>query len=99
MANADVVIGRITFLRVHEVGTGFGPRSDFLDAECVGKVHSAPEHAFGFQLRVEGPNGDTHRGMLDLLREAYFHDRTVRIEYFIEPGKKNGRIFRVNVGG
>ncbi len=27
--------GRITFLRVHDVGTGFGPPTDFLDVEVV----------------------------------------------------------------
>lgn len=83
---AEAAIGKITFLRVHEVGTGFGPPSDFLDVECVIKLHSAPDNAFGFQLRNDA-NGDTHRGMLGLLREAFFHERSVRIEYFIEPGK------------
>lgn len=33
-ARADLVqsSGKITFLRVHDVGTGFGPPTDFIDA-------------------------------------------------------------------
>jgi hypothetical protein len=35
--------GRITFLRVHDLGTGFGPPNDFLDVEAVIQLDSQPE--------------------------------------------------------
>ena len=43
--------GRITFLRVHDVGTGFGPPSDFIDVEVVVQINTKPGESFGFQLR------------------------------------------------
>jgi hypothetical protein len=39
---------------------------------------------------------DTHRGMLDLYI-AFSYYGLMHVENFIESGKKNGRIFRVNV--
>jgi hypothetical protein len=30
--------GKITFLRVNEVGTGYGPASDNIDAEAIAKL-------------------------------------------------------------
>jgi CARDB len=43
-----VAAGQLTFLRVHDIGTGFGPAIDPLDAEVVVKVDSEPLKAFGF---------------------------------------------------
>jgi hypothetical protein len=34
--------GRITFLRAHDVGTGFGPPDDLIDVEAVVKLDSRP---------------------------------------------------------
>jgi hypothetical protein len=36
-ATADLIEsrGKVTFLRVHDVGTGFGPPSDFIDVDVV----------------------------------------------------------------
>lgn len=81
------------FLRAHDVGTGFGPPTDFLDVEAVVRLDVAPNRAFGFQLRSDGGE-PAHRGMLDLLRDAFNRHRVVRIEYF-RTGFKNGRIVRV----
>src|SRR5204863_3012370 len=57
--------GLVTFLRVHDLGTGFGPPFDFIDVEAVIKLDTSPTDAYGFQLR-----NDRHRpsrqGMLDL---------------------------------
>jgi hypothetical protein len=39
---------------VNEVGTGYGPPDDFLDAEVIVWLDSEPEKAFGFQLRNGG---------------------------------------------
>jgi hypothetical protein len=86
--------GRLTFLRVHDVGTGWGPNQDHLDVEAIIKLDSRPENAFGFQLRNDG-NRPARQGMLDLLRDAFNHNWRVTIDYDIEEGKKNGRLFRV----
>ena len=51
MADVQRVSGKLTMLRVHEVGTGYGPPPDFIDVEVVFKVDSRPGMAFGFQLR------------------------------------------------
>lgn len=85
--------GRVTFLRVHDVGTAYGPANDRIDVEVVCQLDSRPGQAFGFQLR-----DDKHRfarqGMLDLLRDAFRHGTTVVIDYNIGDGKKNGVIIR-----
>ena len=86
--------GNITFLRVHDVGTGFGPQTDFIDVEAVIKLNSDPDKAFGFQLR----NNDervARQGMLDLLRDAFNNNFKVFIDFDIDPGKNNGVIIRV----
>ena len=86
--------GRLTFLRAHDVGTGWGPPSDFIDVEVVCKLDALPKNAFGFQMRNDG-NRPARAGMLDLLRDAFNHNWTVTIDYNIDPGKKNGVIIRV----
>lgn len=85
--------GRITFLRVHDVGTGFGPPWDFIDAEVIFQLDSEPEKSFGFQLRVDD-NEAAHRGMLTLLRRAYQRNVPVVID-FIRVMCRNGRVLRV----
>jgi hypothetical protein len=95
-ANADLreSTGKITFLRVHDVGTGFGPPSDFIDVEVVIQLDSRPGESFGFQLRADA-NRAARQGMLDLLRDAFENNLNVTIDYNIEPPKKNGVIIRV----
>jgi hypothetical protein len=85
--------GRLTFLRVHDVGTGFGPPSDFIDVEVVVKLDSKPSNAFGFQLRNDN-NRPARAGMLDLLRDAFNHNWVVAIDYNLDTGKTNGIIIR-----
>jgi len=85
--------GKVTFLRVHDEGTGFGPPTDFLDAEVIVVLDSTPGRGFGFTLRNDSDAAD-HRGMLDVLRSAFRQDRTVRLDY-IRTGIRNGRIIRV----
>jgi hypothetical protein len=85
--------GRITFLRVHDVGTGFGPPTDFIDVEVVIALDTLPGRGFGFQLRADSKEFDA-RGMLDLLRVAYNRNSRVTIDY-IRTGLRNGRILRV----
>jgi hypothetical protein len=86
--------GKINFLRVHDVGTGWGPPSDFINVECVIKFKNAPTKAYGFQLRND-TNSKAHQDMLDLLRDAFNHDWVVSIDYEIEDLKKNGVIRRI----
>lgn len=85
--------GTLSFLRVHDVGTGYGPRADHIDVEVVIKFRGRDNDAFGFQLRNDA-NGRARQGMLDLLRDAFSNGNTVTIDYNIVPGKRNGRIMR-----
>jgi hypothetical protein len=86
--------GKLTFLRVHDVGTAFGPPSDRIDTEVVMKLSTVPERAMGFQLRNDG-NRPARQGMLDLLRDAFNHNWTVSVDYNLETGRKNGVAIRV----
>jgi hypothetical protein len=87
--------GKLTFLRAHDLGSGFGPQSDFIDVEVVAKLDSEPVRAMGFQLR-DDKELSARQGMLDLLREAFSRNLTVVLDYSIDldAGKKNGVILR-----
>lgn len=86
--------GRLTFLRVHDVGTAFGPPTDRIDVEVVMKLSSQPDRAMGFQLRNDG-NRPARQGMLDLLRDAFNHNWNVTVDYNLDTGRKNGVAIRV----
>ena len=86
--------GKVTFLRVHDVGTAFGPPADQIDTEVVTKLNSEPDRAMGFQLRNDG-NRPARQGMLDLLRDAFNNNWTVTIDYNLDAGKENGVAIRV----
>ena len=86
--------GYITMLRVHDVGTGYGPGSDFLDGEVVIRLAGQEGQSFGFQLRNDD-NRPAREGMLGLLRDAFNNDWIVNIDFWLEPGKTNGEIIRV----
>lgn len=86
--------GKLTFLRVHDVGTKFGPPTDQIDAEVIMKLTTQPDRAMGFQLRNDG-NRPARQGMLDLLRDALNHNWTVTVDYNLAAGKKNGVAIRV----
>ena len=91
-----VATGQLAFLRVHEVGSGFGPPSDFIDVEVVCGIHGK-EGGFGCTLR-EDNNRFAHAGMLDVLRDAFNQNSVIEIEYLVDPGefgKVNGTILRV----
>ena len=85
--------GRVDFLRVHDVGTGYGPPVDALDAEAIITIDTAPGMAFGFTLRDDADE-IAHRGMLDTLRTAFNQERAVRIE-FVRTSLRKGRAIRV----
>jgi len=86
--------GKLSFLRVHEVGSGWGPSTDQLDAEVIIKFSNDAQKAYGFQLR-DDKHKFVRQGMLDLLRDAFQNNYQVTIDYEISAGKKNGKILRV----
>lgn len=85
--------GKITVLRVHDLGTGFGPPTDFIDTEVVIGLDSLPGRFFGFQLRADAQR-DARTHMFQLLREGFRQDRRVQIDY-VRTGVRNGRMLRV----
>jgi hypothetical protein len=87
--------GRISLLRVHDPNTGYGPSGDRIDGEVVIHLDTQPGRAFGFKLR-NGSNLAMHRGMLDLLCDAFNNNHTVAIDYR-RTGPANGTIIRANV--
>ena len=87
------VRGRPAFLRVHDVGTKFGPPTDQIDVEVVVGLDTEPGRAFGFQLRADIEE-TTRRGMLDILRTAFTDARPVRLDYR-RTGLNNGVVLRV----
>ena len=80
------------YLRVHDSG-GYGPPGDRIEGEVIFRLDSAPDRAFGFELRAE-PGEAEHVGMLDLLRSAFIGRERVRIDY-VRTGLRNGRAFRL----
>ncbi len=93
----QAAVGRITLLRVHDPGTGYGPADDFTDAEVIVWLDSQPQKAFALRLRP-----DAHRPvaqcMLSVLRDAFNAGRPVRIE-FTRTGCRIGDIVRVIESG
>jgi hypothetical protein len=86
------VVGRPTLLRVHELGSGFGPPTDPIDGEIVVRLDTS-DGAFGVQLRAD-KRESTHRGMLDVLRRSLAAGQIVHVEYEV-TGPQNGRLIRV----
>jgi photosystem II stability/assembly factor-like uncharacterized protein len=85
--------GRIVLLRVHDVGTRYGPSYDSLDVEVVVWLDSEPEKTFGMKLRRDA-DGPAAAGMLDVLRDCFRHDRPVQLD-FVRTGCRSGEIVRV----
>jgi hypothetical protein len=88
--------GKLTFLRVHDLGTAFGPPLDRIDVEVVMKLDTEPDRAMGFQLRNDGKRF-ARQGMLDLLRDAFDYNWTVSVDYYVDlnAGNTNGVAIRV----
>src|SRR5262245_27887391 len=87
--------GKITLLRVNDVGDTFGPANDNIHAEVIVHLDTHPSNgASGFQLRADD-NQPARQGMLDLLRDAFNHGWRVHIDHVIDPPKTKGTITRV----
>jgi hypothetical protein len=95
-AHADLLeaAGKVTLLRVHDVGTAYGPPGDVIDTEVIFTLSTSPGKAYGFQLR-SGTNQLAHQGMLDLLRDAFTNNWTVVTDFTRDPVKNNGVAIRV----
>lgn len=85
--------GRLTFLRVHDVGTRWGRPPNQLDAEVILTLDTDDVLTFGFQLRADS-EAPTRFGMLSLLRAAFVADAVVSID-FIRTAPRVGTVTRV----
>ena len=94
-ANGSLIesVGHITFLRAHELGSGYGKSPNFLDCEVIVLLAEEPLLALGFQLRADA-NGPARREMFDLLRSAFIAGRQIRLDY-VTTGPRAGEIIRV----
>lgn len=90
----EATTGRVTFLRLNNIGEGYGPPGDKIAAEVIIKISSKPDYAFGFQLRKDD-NELTHTAMFEMLHYAFTNNLDVRIEYTRLPNRKNFILFRV----
>jgi hypothetical protein len=84
--------GRVTMVRAHDTGTGFGSGGDRLDADAVVRLDSRPAYSFGLQLRP-GPAAGAAAAMFALLRGAFRRNEPVRVEY-TRTGLRSGMIIR-----
>jgi hypothetical protein len=91
LANAT---GKVAMLRVHDVGGGYGPASDFIDVEVVFQMTTIAGTSIGFKLRSDA-DLPVHHGMLDLLRDAFTFGWTVHVDYELPAGKHNGTATRI----
>ena len=93
--NGSVIetVGHISFLRAHDLGTGYGKAPNFLDCEVVVLLAEQPLLGLGFQLRADAEQ-PTRREMFDLLRSAFIGGQAVRIDYET-VGPRAGQIIRV----
>jgi len=86
--------GKLRLLRVHDVGTKFGPPTDQIDVEVVFGLDTEPARSIGFKLRNDS-QGLARQGMLDILRDAFVNGLKVATDYELPAGKKNGVAIRV----
>lgn len=86
--------GQLSLLRVHDVGTMYGPPTDQIDVEVVLQFVGRPADAFGFQLRTDSEQ-PARSGMLDLLRDGFNNNWIVSVDYDAPAGHHNGVLMRV----
>jgi hypothetical protein len=85
--------GRLTFLRVHDVGTGWGSPPNTLDAEVIMLLDTIPWMSFGFQLRADS-EAPTRQDMVALLRAAFVDNTPISIDY-TRTAPRAGTVLRV----
>jgi len=85
--------GVVSFLRVHDLKTGFGPPADPTTGEVVIGFSNRPNEWFGFELRT-GSREPMARGMFEILCDSFEAGSPVRVDY--QPLGPTGRkILRV----
>ena len=97
-ASADYryTIGHVEWVRVHDVGHGYGPSHDSLDADVIVKLVNS-DYRFGFQLRQD-ENLPVRLAMLEMLLDARRHDEAVNIHYREVAGRNNHELYLVAHG-
>ena len=88
--------GKLTFLRAHELGGGFGPDTDFIDVEAVARITAEPDHSFGFEMQDDA-RLPAHEAMFALLVEGFSRDWDITVDYDLEDGRRNGVLIRVEL--
>lgn len=71
---------QVRMLRVHELGTGYGPPRDHIDTEVIVHLAARPGESFGFTLRNDELL-PVNQQKLALLRAALTNRRPVRLGY------------------
>lgn len=92
MGNVAYTQGRITMIRVHAHGTGYGPVGHQLQEDCIITLDTEPGTAFGVNL--SGTSASTGNKMLEILRKAFKNGQSVNLEY-IATSAIGGRVIRV----
>ena len=92
----SAMTGKITFLRVNDVGTGYGTASDKIDTEAIVKLDSAPERAFGLTLRND-ESFASHQRMFEIMQDAFDNVRAISTDFLSMPTQKNGIIVGVTI--
>lgn len=92
--------GKVKFLRVGATSSSYGGGNDVLRTEVIVQLEGFGRggvEAVGFDLHVGDKDLPGNLGMLSVLRDAYIHDFPVGIGYWLEQGKKNGYLSRVEL--
>jgi hypothetical protein len=94
----EVRKGKLKILRTNDLNHVWGPPDDAIHTEVTIVIDTAPDMAFGFELRENDANLPSRLAMLSILRDAFNHNHTISIWYDIAAGKKNGHLRRVQLG-
>lgn len=71
--------GPVEWIRVNDVGTGFGPPDDFIDGEVIFKLTNGVNR-YGFQLR-DNANALVAQGGLSILLEAMQNGWDINVDF------------------
>ena len=92
--------GKIDFLRVGDTSNVWGSGNDVLHTEVIVQLDSFEGRgvgAVGFDLHEGDKNLPSRLGMLSVLQDAYFNNRPVGLAFWLEPGKQNGYLARIDL--
>jgi hypothetical protein len=89
--------GKISLLRIGSTLEQWGGGDDVLRTEVTVQLEGDNQRAFGFDLHTGDKELPSQLGMLSVLRDAYIHDIPLTLGCWLEEGKKNGYIGRVQL--